>query len=49
MSVARFRPSHQIRKPLISFQKKTPATSKQDKDIAEARYRAVVNARTAKK
>lgn len=27
------------------FQKKTQATSKHDKDIAEARYRAVVNAR----
>lgn len=31
------------------FQKKTQATSKQDKRIAEARYRAVVNARKAQK
>ncbi|MFT7116421.1 MAG: phage-related protein [Rhodoferax sp.] len=31
------------------FQKKTQTTSKQDKDIAEARYRAVVNARKVKK
>ena len=34
---------------LHCFQKKTQATSKQDKAIAEARYRAVVNARKAKK
>lgn len=34
---------------LHCFHKKTQATSKQDKDIAEARYRAVVNARKAKK
>ena len=32
---------------LHCFQKKTQATSKQDKAIAEARYRAVVNARKA--
>lgn len=30
---------------LHCFHKKTQATSKRDKDIAEARYRAVVNAR----
>lgn len=30
---------------LHCFQKKTQATSKHDKDIAETRYRAVVNAR----
>jgi phage-related protein len=30
---------------LHCFQKKTQATSKQDKDIAATRYRAVVNAR----
>jgi hypothetical protein len=34
---------------LLCFQKKTQATSKQDKAIAEARYRAVVNARKAQK
>ena len=34
---------------LYCFQKKTQATSKQDKGIAEARYRAVVNARKAQK
>jgi hypothetical protein len=34
---------------LHCFQKKTQATSKQDKAIAEARYRAVVNARKAQK
>ena len=32
---------------LHCFQKKTQATSKQDKAIADARYRAVVNARKA--
>ncbi len=32
---------------LHCFQKKTPATSTQDKDIATGRYRAVVNARRA--
>ena len=31
------------------FQKKTQVTSKQDKAIAEARYRAVANSRKAKK
>ena len=34
---------------LHCFQKKTEATSKQDKAIAEARYRAVVNVRKVKK
>lgn len=34
---------------LHCFQKKTQATSQQDKAIAKARYRAVVNARKAKK
>ena len=34
---------------LHCFQKKTQATSKQDKDIATARYRAVVNARKGKR
>lgn len=32
---------------LHCFQKKTQATSQRDKDIATARYRAVVNARKA--
>lgn len=34
---------------LHCFQNKTQVTSKQDKAIAEARYRAVVNSRKAKK
>ena len=34
---------------LHCFQKKTRATSKQDRAIAGARYRAVANARTGKK
>lgn len=34
---------------LHCFQKKTQVISKQDKSIAEARYRAVVNARKIKK
>lgn len=34
---------------LHCFQKKTQATSKKDKAIAEARYRAVVNLRTSRK
>jgi phage-related protein len=46
MYVAKFEEAIYV---LHCFQKKTPATSKQDKDIAEARYRAVVNARRAKK
>ena len=46
MSVAKFEESVHV---LQCFQKKTQATSKQDKDIDQARYRAVVNARKAKK
>jgi phage-related protein len=34
---------------LHCFQKKTQATSKHDKDVAEVRYRAVVNARKVRK
>lgn len=34
---------------LHCFRKKTQATSKRDKDIAEARYRAVANARKEKR
>ena len=34
---------------LHCFQKKSQATSKQDKDIAAARYRAVVSARRGKR
>jgi phage-related protein len=34
---------------LHCFQKKTQATSQQDKAIAEARYRAVTNARRVRK
>jgi phage-related protein len=34
---------------LHCFQKKAQATSKQDKDIAAARYRAVVSARKGKR
>ena len=34
---------------LHCFQKKTEATTKHDKDVAEARYRAVVRERKAKK
>ena len=33
---------------LHCFQKKSQVTSKRDKDIATARYRAVINARRAK-
>ena len=46
MYVAKFEEAVYV---LHCFQKKTQATSKQDKDIAEARYRAVVNARKARK
>ncbi len=42
MYVAKFEEAVYV---LHCFQKKTQATSKQDKDIAAARYRAVVNAR----
>lgn len=42
MYVAKFEEAVYV---LHCFQKKTQATSRQDKDITEARYRAVVNAR----
>jgi phage-related protein len=45
MYVAKFEEAVYV---LHCFQKKTQATSKRDKDIAEARYRAVVNARKLK-
>jgi phage-related protein len=44
MYVAKFEEAVYV---LHCFQKKVQATSKQDKAIAEARYRAVVNARKA--
>ena len=46
MYVAKFEESIYV---LHCFQKESQATSRQDKGIAEARYRAVVNARKAKK
>ena len=46
MYVAKFEEAIYV---LHCFQKKTQATSKQDKAIAGARYRAVVNARKEKK
>lgn len=46
MYVAKFEEAVYV---LHCFQKKTQATSKQDKDIATARYRAVVNARKGKR
>jgi phage-related protein len=46
MYVAKFEEAVYV---LHCFQKKTVATSKHDKDIAEARYRAVVKERKAKK
>ena len=46
MYVAKFEEAIYV---LHCFQKKTQATNKQDKAIAEARYRAVVNARRASK
>jgi phage-related protein len=46
MYVAKFEEAVYV---LHCFQKATQATSKHDKDIAEARYRAVVNARKARK
>jgi len=46
MYVAKFEEAVYV---LHCFQKKTQATSKHDKEIAEARYRAVVNARKVKK
>ena len=46
MYVAKFEEAVYV---LPCFQKKTQATSKQDKDIAAARYRAVVNSRKVKR
>ena len=46
MYVAKFEEAVYV---LHCFQKKTQATSKQDKDIAATRYRAVVNARKVKR
>ena len=46
MYVAKFEEAGYV---LHCFQKKTQATSKQDKDIAAARYRAVVIARKGKR
>ena len=46
MYVAKFEEAIYV---LHCFQKKTQVTSKQDKAIATARYRAVVNARKGKK
>ena len=46
MYVAKFEEAVYV---LHCFQKKTQATSKQDKDIAAARYRAVVIARKGKR
>ena len=46
MYVAKFEEAVYV---LHCFQKKTQATSKQDKNIAAARYRAVVNARKVKR
>ena len=45
MYVAKFEEAVYV---LHCFQKKTQATSKQDKDIAAARYRAVVRGRRVK-
>jgi len=46
MYVAKFEEAVYV---LHCFQQKTQATSKQDKDIATARYRAVANARKGKR
>ena len=46
MYVAKFEEAVYV---LHCFQKKTQATSKQDKDIAATRYRAVVNTRKSKR
>ncbi len=46
MYVAKFEEAVYV---LHCFQKKTQATSKQDKDIASTRYRALVNARRSKR
>jgi len=45
MYVAKFEEAVYV---LHCFQKKTQATSRQDKRIAEVRYRAIVNARKSK-
>jgi phage-related protein len=46
MYVAKFEEAAYV---LHCFQKKTQATTKQDKDVATARYRAVVNAKKGKR
>ncbi|MBA4143968.1 MAG: type II toxin-antitoxin system RelE/ParE family toxin [Nitrosospira sp.] len=46
MYVAKFEEALYV---LHCFQKKTQATSKRDKDIAEARYRAIINMRRDRK
>ena len=46
MYVAKFEEAVYV---LHCFQKKTQATSKQHKDIAAARYRAVISARKGKR
>jgi phage-related protein len=46
MYVAKFEEAVYV---LHCFQKKTQATSKQDKEVAAARYRAVVNTRRGKR
>ena len=46
MYVAKFEEAIYV---LHCFQKKTQVTRKQDKAIAQARYRAVINTRKAKK
>jgi phage-related protein len=46
MYVAKFEEAVYV---LHCFQKKTQTTSKQDKDVAAARYRAVVNTRRGKR
>lgn len=45
MYVAKFEEAIYV---LHCFQKKTQTTKRHDKDIAEARYRAIVDARRAK-
>jgi len=46
MYVAKFEEAVYV---LHCFQKRTQATSKQDKDVAAARYRAVASARKGKR
>ena len=46
MYVAKFEEAVYV---LHCFQKQTQATSKQDKDVAAARYRAVVSTRKGKR